>query len=172
MTHSEDVILSALYHAANADPEVMDDDGQVEIAPKMEHTFILPEVSPFVGAGDKEDAVVIHLDFPSAVRDINHVDFPAPVFTCKVPLDAPPPPSPPPPPLPPSPSPSPPPPPLPPPSPSSPPPPLLQLSLRKILMGVGGLIVLAGVGLLLLQVTWLGWLGLAWIGSTWLPFLD
>ena len=50
------------------------------------HSFILPDTYPFEGGGDAKDGVLIHLAFPSAVKDIAHYNLSSPVFECKVPI--------------------------------------------------------------------------------------
>ena len=69
-----------------------DDDDAPPVA-STTHAFVLPDDKVFDGGGEKGNAVVVHLEFPSHVRDVAHFNLTKPAFECRVPAAAPSPPA-------------------------------------------------------------------------------
>lgn len=76
MHAQQPVVLSAVYHATA--PDTIENVGSTDI------DFAIPDANPWLGGGDAHDALVIHLDFPAHVKDLAHLEFPPPSFTCLV----------------------------------------------------------------------------------------
>jgi hypothetical protein len=83
MHTDQPTVLEKVYHAVVVGKT---SDEETPVA-STAHSFVLPDVYPFVGGGEGQDGVIIHITFPTSIKNIADLNMPSPAFECRVPVN-------------------------------------------------------------------------------------